>query len=78
MHARAIKIVRECVKKHRMQDPGYSRLAEIMKWRLRTTVGDAHWEKAEHYYALLRNERQLKNNTNTDTNALISSFEDNT
>jgi len=49
MHAKAKEVIKECADKNKNKDPEYQSLTLSMQRRLRATVGEAYWKKAEDY-----------------------------
>eukprot|EP00985_Skeletonema_marinoi_P004827 scaffold2094_cov192-Skeletonema_marinoi.AAC.4 len=49
MHAKAKQQIKECYERNKMGDPAYKSLTQSMKARLKVTVGDDYWRKAQSY-----------------------------
>ena len=49
MHTRAKQVIRECAEKNKRKEAGYESVTASMHNRLRATVGDAYWKRAESY-----------------------------
>lgn len=49
MHSRAKTQIKECYEKNKIGDPMYRSLTTSMNARLRATVGDVYWKKAQDY-----------------------------
>eukprot|EP00567_Pseudictyota_dubia_P001627 CAMPEP_0197466700 /NCGR_PEP_ID=MMETSP1175-20131217/65187_1 /TAXON_ID=1003142 /ORGANISM="Triceratium dubium, Strain CCMP147" /LENGTH=950 /DNA_ID=CAMNT_0043002749 /DNA_START=1093 /DNA_END=3945 /DNA_ORIENTATION=- len=49
MHSKAKAVIKECEERKKAGDAAYASLTNIMQTRLRQTVGEAHWKKAEDY-----------------------------
>jgi len=60
MHTKAKAVIKECYEKNKAGDPNYP-LPTSMKTRLRETVGERYWKKAEQYLnQFLKQERENK------------------
>ena len=49
MHSRAKSVIRECADKNKNKEAGYESVTASMQARLRSTVGEAYWKRAESY-----------------------------
>lgn len=49
MHARAKQVIRECAEKNKKKEHGFESVTASMKTRLRATVGESYWKRAEGY-----------------------------
>lgn len=49
MHARAKSVIRECAEKNKAKEAGYESVTASMQARLRSTVGEPYWKRAETY-----------------------------
>ena len=49
MHTRARHVIRECAEKSKKKEQGYESVTASMKTRLRATVGEQYWKRAEDY-----------------------------
>eukprot|EP00546_Thalassionema_frauenfeldii_P013348 CAMPEP_0178909154 /NCGR_PEP_ID=MMETSP0786-20121207/8336_1 /TAXON_ID=186022 /ORGANISM="Thalassionema frauenfeldii, Strain CCMP 1798" /LENGTH=632 /DNA_ID=CAMNT_0020581167 /DNA_START=121 /DNA_END=2019 /DNA_ORIENTATION=+ len=49
MHARAKAVIRECAERNKKKEQGYESVTASMKKRLRQTVGEQYWKRAESY-----------------------------
>jgi len=59
MHTKAKAVIKECYERNLARDPNYPSLVHSMKTRLRETVGEQYWKKAEDYLNyFLRSKRE--------------------
>ena len=49
MHPAAKAQIKECYEKNKSGDPQFRSLIKSMKTRLRSTVGEIYWKKAQDY-----------------------------
>lgn len=49
MHSRAKHVIRECAEKNKKKELGFESVTASMKTRLRSTVGEQYWKRAESY-----------------------------
>eukprot|EP00978_Attheya_sp_CCMP212_P018096 scaffold49115_cov43-Attheya_sp.AAC.1 len=49
MHLQAKDVIKECAEKNKNKEAGYQSLTVSMSSRLRSTVGETYWRKAEDY-----------------------------
>lgn len=68
VHAQARHVIRDCTDKSRKKEPGYKSIAECMETRLRATVGDQYWTRAERYY-LTRFQKKMQERNKTNAGA---------
>jgi hypothetical protein len=63
MHARAKLVIRKCAESRKRREKGFESLTTTLKKRLRETVGEAYWARAEaylrHFERKRRKEKQL-------------------
>jgi len=63
MHARAKEVIRECAEKNKKKEQGYESVTASMKTRLRTTVGEQYWKRADSYlthFQEIQRQKKLK------------------
>lgn len=49
LHRRAKEVIKECAEKNKQNHPEYTSLTRAMRIRLKETVGDVYWKKADEY-----------------------------
>jgi len=62
VHLKAKAIIRECGEKNKKKVPGYEVVAISMQKRLRDTVGEAYWNRAEAYLNHFLKQKEKKGN----------------
>lgn len=60
MHAKAKAQIKECYEKNKNGDPQFKSLTKSMKSRLRSTVGEIYWKKAQDYLQHFFKQKQQK------------------
>jgi len=61
MHVKAKAQIKECYEKNKIGDPNFRSLTLSIKTRLRQTVGEAHWKKAQEYLdGFLKHKQQTR------------------
>jgi len=58
MHAKAKAVIKECYEKNKSCDPDIRFLPNSLKVRLRATVGELYWNKAERHWVQLETKRR--------------------
>ena len=61
MHIQARQVIRECADKSKKKEQGYESVTSSMKTRLRATVGEQYWKRAEAYLAHFQQKAHERN-----------------
>jgi len=72
MHARAKNVIRECAEKNKKKEQGYESVTASMKKRLRQTVGEQYWKRAESYllhFVEMRRKKQQQQGSSSSASA---------
>jgi hypothetical protein len=60
MHMRAKQVIRECAERNKNKEHGYESVTASMKTRLRETVGEQYWKRADSYLIHFQEMQQKK------------------
>lgn len=60
MHVRAKSVIRECAEKNKANESGYESITATMQSKLRATVGEPYWERAESYLNHFLKQKELE------------------
>ena len=67
MHIRAKQIIRECAERNKRKEMGYESVTASMHNRLRATVGEVYWKRAESYLSHFLKSKLKQSSKSTST-----------